>query len=86
MDQITRAVGDVVGQLAHPEVVDNEQRHGGQVGEEILAGAVDAGVSDLLDEDVGLALHDSPRGGRFPELEFRLIRDRGELSRRPVDL
>ena len=43
-------------QLAHAEVVDDEQRHGGEVREVALAGAIELGLSDFLEEDVGLAV------------------------------
>jgi hypothetical protein len=40
-------VGGGKGKLAHPEVVNDEQRHGGQRLQTFLAGAVQRGVGDL---------------------------------------
>ena len=47
-------------QLAHPEIVDDEQRHRREIGEEVLALAVERGVGDLLDQHVRLAIDDAP--------------------------
>jgi hypothetical protein len=46
-------------QLAHAEVVDDEQLHRGQIGQVVLAGAVEGRVRDLLDEGVRLAVDDA---------------------------
>lgn len=46
-------------QLTHPEVVDDEERHRGEVCEVLLAAAVDRRVGDLLDEGVGLAVENA---------------------------
>ena len=45
-------------QLAHAEVVDDEQRHGGEVGDVVLAGAVEGRVGELFEEHEGLAVAD----------------------------
>jgi hypothetical protein len=46
-------------QLTHAEVVDDEQRDGRELVEAFLACAIEDGVGDLLDEDVGLAVEDA---------------------------
>ena len=48
-----------MGQLPHAEVVDDEQRHGGEISQVVLACAVQGGVSDLLHEGVRLAVDDA---------------------------
>ena len=58
-DQLEEVLGGGVRQLAHAEVVDDQQRHGGEVGEIVLAGAVERGVGDLLEQGVGLAIEDA---------------------------
>ena len=55
-DELEQVLGGRVRQLAHAEVVDDEQRHGGQVGEDVLAGAVERGVGELLEQHVRLAV------------------------------
>ncbi len=46
------------GELAHAEVVDDEQRHGRELGEELFAGAADGGAGDVLQEPVSLPVED----------------------------
>ena len=46
-------------QLAHAEVVDDQQRHGRQVGEEGLARAVERGVGEFLEQRVRFAIDDA---------------------------
>ena len=46
-------------QLPHAEVVDDEQRHGGEIREVRLAGAVEGRVGDLLHERVRFAIDDA---------------------------
>ncbi len=46
-------------QLAHAEVVDDEQGHEGEIGEQRLAGPVERGVGDLFDQRMGLAIDDA---------------------------
>ena len=45
-------------QFPHAQVVDDEQRHGAQGREQGLAGPVESGVSDRLDEGEGLVVED----------------------------
>ena len=42
-----------------PEVVDDQQRHGREVREEGLAGAVERRVGDLLEQRVGFTIDDA---------------------------
>jgi hypothetical protein len=58
-DELEEVLGGGVRELAHAEVVDDEERHDGQISEVLLAGAVEGGVGDLLDEGVGLAVDDA---------------------------
>lgn len=46
-------------QLAHAEVIDDQQGHGREVGEVGLARAVERGVGDLLEQRVRLAIDDA---------------------------
>jgi hypothetical protein len=78
-----------VRELAHPEVVDDEQGHRSEVGEVLLAGAADGGVGDLLDEGVGLAVEDAVAlldGGATDGLSevalarSRLAKEEGDLT------
>ena len=46
-------------EFAHPEVVDDEQRDGREVGQERFAGAIDGGFGDLLEQGVGLPVRDA---------------------------
>ena len=48
-----------MGQLSHPEVIDDEQGHGRQLGEAILARAIERGVGEFLQEDVRLTIEDA---------------------------
>jgi hypothetical protein len=48
-----------VRQLPHPEVIDDEQRHGRQVSEEILARAIERRVGKFLQQDVRLTIEDA---------------------------
>jgi hypothetical protein len=43
-----------VTQLPHPEVVDDEQRDGGELGEEGLARAVERGIGQVFQQQMGL--------------------------------
>jgi hypothetical protein len=55
-----------VRQLPHPEVVDDEQGHGRQLGEEVVARATDRGIVEVLPKDVRLAIQDAvPPGGEL---------------------
>ena len=46
-------------QLAHAEVIDDEQGHDRELGEEILARAIERGVGEFLQEDVGFTIEDA---------------------------
>ena len=46
-------------QLSHAEVVDDEERHDGEIGEIGLACAVECGVSECLQQRVRLAIQDA---------------------------
>ena len=46
-------------ELPHAEVVDDEQRHGGEIGQEDPARPVERGVGDLFDAGVRLAVDDA---------------------------
>src|SRR5207244_8450579 len=54
-----QVLGRRVGELAHAEVVDDEERYGGEVGEVLLARAADRGVRNLLDQGVRLTIDDA---------------------------
>ncbi len=43
-------------QLAHAEVVDDQQLHGADLLPEVLAGAIERGVGDLLDKRVSVTV------------------------------
>ena len=58
-DELQQILGGGVRQLAHAEVVDDQQRDGGEIGEVLLAGAVERGVGDLLEQRVRLAVEDA---------------------------
>ena len=47
---LEQILGRGVRELAHAEVVDDEQRHGGDVGEVLLAGAGELRLGELLEE------------------------------------
>ena len=46
-------------ELAHAEIVDDEQRHGLEEIHHLLSGAVDLRLGELLEENVGLAVEDA---------------------------
>ncbi len=46
-------------QALHPEIVDDQERDGGDVAEVVLAGARELGVRELIEEHVGLAVADA---------------------------
>ena len=52
-------LGGGVRELAHPEIVDDEQGDGGDGGDEVLPGAGELRLREILDEDVGLAIEDT---------------------------
>lgn len=65
-DHLEQILAGGVRELAHPEIVDDEQWHRREIGEESLARAVESGVGDLFDEAVRLAVDDAvgPAGSR----------------------
>ena len=58
-DQLEQVLGRGVGQLAHAEVVDDEQGHAGQLGQIVLAGLGERRLGELLEEGVGFAVDDA---------------------------
>ena len=58
-DQLQEILGGGVWQLPHAEVVDDQQRHGGELGEIVLAGAVERGIGEFFEQGVGLAIEDA---------------------------
>ena len=58
-DDLQEVLGGGGRELAHAEVVDDEQRDGGEVREGGLAGAGELGVGELVDERVGFAVEDA---------------------------
>ena len=70
-DQLEQVLGRGVGQLAHAEVVDDEQGHAGQLGQIVLAGLGERRLGELLEEGVRFAVDDAiapagSRRGRWP--------------------
>ena len=58
-DELEQVLGGGVGQLAHAEVVDDEQGHAGQLGQIVLAGVGERGLGELFEEGVGFAVDDA---------------------------
>ena len=58
-DQLEQVLGRCVGQLAHAEVVDDEQGHAGQLGQVVLVGLGEGRLGELLEEGVGFAVDDA---------------------------
>jgi hypothetical protein len=48
-----------VRQLAHPEVIDDQQRDGGDGGDEVLPRAGELGLGEIVEEGVSLAIEDA---------------------------
>ena len=59
MIELEQILGGGGRQLAHAEVVDDEQRHGGEVGHDLLAAVLEGGVGELVEQHVGLAVADA---------------------------
>lgn len=73
-DDLEQVLGGRVRELSHPEVVDDEQRDGRQVGEEGLAGAVQGGVGQVFEQGVGLAIqHAMPLQNRRAAQRLREV-------------
>ena len=58
-DQLEEVLGGGVGQLAHAEVVDDEQGDAGQLVEKGLAGVGERGLGELFEEGVRFAVDDA---------------------------
>ena len=58
-DDLQQILRGGLGQFPHAEVVDDEQRNGGDVCDVGLAGPLELGVGELVEEDVGLAVEDA---------------------------
>jgi hypothetical protein len=58
-DDLQQVLGRRGRELAHTEVVDDEQRDGREVGERGLAGAGELSVGEFVDEGVGFAVEDA---------------------------
>ena len=58
-DQLEQILGGGVGQLAHAEVVDDEQGDAGQLVEKGLAGVGERGLGELFEEGVRFAVEDA---------------------------
>src|SRR5881628_494357 len=59
LNQLEEIFGRGRGELAHAEVVHDQQRDGGELGHALAAGARERGIGELLEEDVGLAVDDA---------------------------
>ena len=55
-DELEQIFSGGVGQLAHAQIVDDEQRDGAQLGEIGLAGVGERGLGELFEQGVGLAI------------------------------
>lgn len=62
-DDFEQIFGRGVRQFAHAEIIDDEQRDRGQLGQEILARALERRVGDLLEQDMGLTSGGNPAAG-----------------------
>jgi hypothetical protein len=58
-DDFQEVLGGGGWESTHAEVVDDEQRDGGELREGGLAGAGELGVGELVDEGVGFAVEDA---------------------------
>ena len=58
-DDLEEILGRGVRQPFHPEIVNEQERDGGDLREVGLARAGELGVGELLEEDVGLAVEDA---------------------------
>ena len=58
-DQLEQVLGGGVGQLAHAEVVDDEQVRAGQLGEVVLAGLGERRLGEFFEEGVRFAVEDA---------------------------
>ena len=58
-DQLEQVLGRGVGQLAHAEVVDDEQVRAGELGEVVLAGLGERRLGEFFEEGVRFAVEDA---------------------------
>ena len=58
-DDLKQVFGGGVRELPHAEVINDEQGNAGELGKELLAGAVEGRVGQLLEEEVRLAVKDA---------------------------
>jgi len=58
-DDLQEILGRGVRETLHPEIVDDQERDGGDVAEIVFAGAGELGVRELIEEHVGLAVADA---------------------------
>lgn len=64
-DQFQEVFGGRVRELPHAEVIDNEEGHGREISEQRLAGPVERGIGDLLDQGVGFTIAGSRSDAAF---------------------
>jgi hypothetical protein len=57
-DELEQILGSAGWELAHAEVIDDEQRHGGHAGEVLLARPIERRIGELFEQPVGLAVGD----------------------------
>jgi hypothetical protein len=58
-DDFEEILGGSGGELAHAEIVDDQQRHALELGDTLLAGSIDGGIGELFDQDVSFAVKDT---------------------------
>jgi len=58
-DELEQVLGGGVGQLAHAEVVDDEQVRAGELGEVVLAGVGERRLGEFFEEGVRFAVEDA---------------------------
>jgi hypothetical protein len=58
-DDLQQIFGGRVRQLAHPQVIDDEQRHGGEFGEIVLARAGERGLGEFFEQRVRFPIDDA---------------------------
>ena len=55
-DDLEEIFGGGVRKLPHPEVIDDQERHGGELRERVLAPAGELRLGEILEQDMGLAI------------------------------
>jgi hypothetical protein len=58
-DDLQEILGRGLGQLPHPEIVEDQERDRGDGGQVRLAGALELGVGELLEQQMGFAIEDA---------------------------